>query len=144
MAFVYLANCLGVVITLPICGVVIDAVGWPWVFYGSGIISLVWVAIWFLLMHDTPQQHPRISQTELKYITDALTRESSAGTKPKSVPWKELLRCRGLWAITIAHTGNMYGWNLLNTQLPSYMAVVLCIVGYMGCNVTLIVFLLGL
>ncbi|CAL4147196.1 unnamed protein product, partial [Meganyctiphanes norvegica] len=125
MSFVYVANCLGVVITMPLCGVIIEAYGWPWVFYGAGIVSLVWVALWAVLMHDTPQQHPRISQAEYKYITDALSKERSAGIKPKTIPWTEMLRCRGLWAITICHTGNMYGWNLLNTQLPSYMDGVL-------------------
>ncbi|CAL4115771.1 unnamed protein product, partial [Meganyctiphanes norvegica] len=81
MSFVYLSNCLGIVITMPLCGVIIDAFGWPWVFYGSGILSLVWVIIWALLMHDTPQQHPRISPAELKYITEAISHESNAGEK---------------------------------------------------------------
>ncbi|CAL4146348.1 unnamed protein product, partial [Meganyctiphanes norvegica] len=125
MSFVYVANCLGIVITLPLCGVIIEAVGWPWVFYISGIVSLVWVVMWALLMHDTPQQHPHISQDELKYISAALSEESKAGTKPTSVPWLEIFRTRALWATTICHTGNMYGWNLLNTQLPSYMDGVL-------------------
>ncbi|CAL4085675.1 unnamed protein product [Meganyctiphanes norvegica] len=125
MSFVYLSNCLGIVITMPLCGVIIDAFGWPWVFYGSGILSLVWVIIWALLMHDTPQQHPRISPSELNYITDAISHESNAGEKPSSVPWLEIMKCRGFWAIAICHTGNAYGWNLLNTQLPSFMDGVL-------------------
>ncbi|CAL4111847.1 unnamed protein product [Meganyctiphanes norvegica] len=125
ISFVYVSNCLGVVITLPLCGVIIEAVGWEWAFYVPGIVSVVWVVMWALLMHDTPQQHPRISQAELKYITDKLTQQSGGGTKPTSIPWKKILSCKGLWAIAIAHAGNMYGFNLLNTQLPSFMDGVL-------------------
>ncbi|CAL4162241.1 unnamed protein product [Meganyctiphanes norvegica] len=125
ISFVYISNCVGVVITLPLCGVIIDAVGWEWAFYAPGIVSVMWVVMWALLMYDTPQQHPRISQAELMYITDKLTQQSGRGTKPARIPWKKIMSCKGLWAMAIAHAGNMYGLNLLSTQLPSFMDGVL-------------------
>ncbi|XP_076445491.1 sialin-like [Babylonia areolata] len=42
--------------------------GWPFVFYSTGIASIVLMVIWMMLVHDTPAQHPRITSSERKYI----------------------------------------------------------------------------
>ena len=41
--------------------------GWPAPFYVVGVAGLVWTALWFLLVHPTPEEHPRITQ-ELHFI----------------------------------------------------------------------------
>ena len=42
--------------------------GWPSVFYVFGGLGVLWGVPWFLLAHDRPEDHPRISPTELEYI----------------------------------------------------------------------------
>lgn len=42
--------------------------GWPAAFYVFGAVGLVWSAAWFLLVHERPEKHPRISQAELSFI----------------------------------------------------------------------------
>ncbi|XP_076052949.1 sialin-like isoform X2 [Oratosquilla oratoria] len=74
------ANCLGIVLTMPMCGFLIETLGWPSVFYFTGAVSLLWVALWAWLMYDKPEQHPRISPEELEYIQNA-TRGSNAKAK---------------------------------------------------------------
>ena len=41
----------------------------------SGAIGCLWFVVWMLVVHDTPAQHPRISQEEKDYI------ETSVGTR---------------------------------------------------------------
>ena len=53
---------LGTVVTLPICGVIADNIGWEAVFYVTGGVAFVFSLIWFWAVHDAPGQHPKISQ----------------------------------------------------------------------------------
>ncbi|XP_074657194.1 uncharacterized protein LOC141910358, partial [Tubulanus polymorphus] len=47
--------------------------GWPSIFYTFGGLSCVRCICWFFIAYDTPEQHPRISAAEKKYIQDSLT-----------------------------------------------------------------------
>ncbi|XP_071526818.1 sialin-like isoform X2 [Panulirus ornatus] len=124
MSFTYMSNTLGTIITMPMCGLIIAAVDWPAVFYISGAVSLVWVLLWMLLMHDTPAAHPRISQEEQSYILDAINKGTTLD-KPSRTPWRSFFTSVPLWATNIAHIGSMFGFNLLLTQLPTYMSSIL-------------------
>lgn len=43
--------------------------GWPSVFYIFGAVGMVWGVPWFLVVRNRPEEHPRISSEELRYIT---------------------------------------------------------------------------
>lgn len=61
----------GTVVTLPVSGWLCDTDflgGWPSVFYVFGALGIVWSLVWFLLVSDRPDIHPRISQEEKQYI----------------------------------------------------------------------------
>ena len=53
-------------------GVLCKNLGWPSLFYLPGICSGVWILAWLLLMFDSPQVHPRISQEERDYLVQSL------------------------------------------------------------------------
>ena len=42
--------------------------GWPSVFYIPGIITVAWTVCWFLLVFDSPDEHPRITREEKEYL----------------------------------------------------------------------------
>ncbi|KAL6439583.1 hypothetical protein ACFW04_003993 [Cataglyphis niger] len=67
-----MASSLGAAITMPICGFLIDSLGWESVFYVTGVIGIIWSVAWFLLVFDSPSQHPRISMEERRYIEDSI------------------------------------------------------------------------
>jgi len=41
---------------------------WPLVFYGCGIVALIWYVFWNLLVYSSPNEHPTISDYELTYL----------------------------------------------------------------------------
>ena len=49
---------VGTCILFPISGLLIDAFGWPSVFYFTGIVGLIWCLLWISLAYDSPDQHP--------------------------------------------------------------------------------------
>lgn len=67
---------LGAGFTLPICGFIIDTFSWEYVFYITGLLGFIWSILWFLLVFETPAEHPRITPEERWYI------ESNLGLKP--------------------------------------------------------------
>lgn len=59
--------------TYPFCGYILERWGWPYVFYSTGLVGMLWFLAWWLFVYDTPAQHPYITQLELTHITNSLT-----------------------------------------------------------------------
>lgn len=129
VASVYFGTTLSTAITLPLCGLIIDAHGWPAAFYVCGTLSLIWCLFWFCFMHSYPSQHPRISPEELAYIESALkksgTSSNSARGQSHRVPWKAIFTSSPMWALIVGDFGNNWGIGLFFTQLPTYMKNIL-------------------
>ncbi len=60
---------LGMAALLPILTIIQNALGWRGLFIVSGLIGLVWAAVWYIFYRD-PQNHKKISEAELKLIKD--------------------------------------------------------------------------
>uniref|UniRef100_A0A0V0G7I6 Putative permease of the major facilitator superfamily protein n=1 Tax=Triatoma dimidiata TaxID=72491 RepID=A0A0V0G7I6_TRIDM len=119
-----MASSLGAAITLPISGLLIDYFNWESVFYVTGVLGLVWVAIWFLVMFDSPSQHPRITKSEREYLEKSIGVEST-NRKPHRVPWVRLFTSKPVWAIVITHAASVFCYFTFVNQLPTYMKHVL-------------------
>lgn len=63
---------MGAALTFPLCGLLVQTLGWPAVFYGSGLLTVLWLGAWQLLVFDSPAKHPRIAEEERRAIEKAL------------------------------------------------------------------------
>jgi len=68
----FTASSLGAALTMLMCGFLIASLGWESVFYVTGVIGIIWSVAWFLLIFDSPSQHPRISAEERHAIESAI------------------------------------------------------------------------
>ncbi|XP_015108553.1 sialin [Diachasma alloeum] len=118
-----MASSLGAAITMPICGYLIASIGWESVFYVTGGIGLVWSIAWFMLVFDSPAQHPRITDEERKFIEESIG--STSSKKVLSVPWKSIFTSLPVWAIVITHACSVFGYFTVVNQLPTYMKYIL-------------------
>lgn len=118
-----MASSLGAAITMPICGFLIASIGWESVFYVTGVIGVLWSVAWFLLVFDTPADHPRISDEERIFIESALG--TTASKRKLSVPWKAIFTSPAVWAIVITHGCSVFGYFTVVNQLPTYMKYIL-------------------
>jgi sugar phosphate permease len=50
---------LGPVLAFPLAAWLGVSYGWPWVFFGTGLIGLVWCAIWYIGFENNPQTQPK-------------------------------------------------------------------------------------
>nr|XP_026696646.1 sialin [Ciona intestinalis] len=119
------AGChLGTVIAQPISGILCASTflgGWPSVFYVFGTLGILWCIVWFIFAHSKPADHPRITTSELNYIQSNLEPKDDS----VSVPWWEIATSKRVWAISIAHFCNNWGFYTLLTCLPTYLKDVL-------------------
>lgn len=46
--------------------------GWPSIFYVFGAVGTIWCIIFLIWVYEDPEQHPKISEDEKKYILSAL------------------------------------------------------------------------
>lgn len=115
----YIGAQLGTVISLPLSGQICFYLDWTYVFYVFGAIGLVWFVLWALLVFDSPNTHPRISERERTYITTSLKNELS--TSSRNIPWRAIVTSTPLLAIVVAHFSYNWTFYTLLTLLPTYM-----------------------
>lgn len=108
---------LGTVLALLASPPIIVALGWPWLFYLSGALGLVWVASWLLSVTDTPEQSPRVAPAEL----DTILADRPEAPAAVAIPWKKMMREKAVWAIVLAHFCSNFGFNILLLWLPTYL-----------------------
>lgn len=68
--------------------------GWPWAFYLTGGIGLLWLLVW-LPIYRRPEKQPLLSAAEFAYI------RSDPPETGEKVPWRELLPHRQTWAFVV-------------------------------------------
>jgi ACS family hexuronate transporter-like MFS transporter len=90
--------------------------GWRATFLAIGALGFGWLVLW-LLLYAAPEDHPRITTADLALIQS--DREPAASRR--SIPWRELLKHREVWAIVVARFFGDPVWWLYITWLPLYL-----------------------
>ncbi|PSN34790.1 hypothetical protein C0J52_06210 [Blattella germanica] len=119
----YMGSSVGAAITYPLCGMLINWFDWPAVYHVTGIIGIIWFIAWWLLVYDSPAQHPRISEKEKSEITKKLG-ENNYSKQRLPTPWKKMLLSRPMWMNILAQWGNIWGLFTLMTQAPTYFKII--------------------
>ncbi|XP_054267712.1 vesicular glutamate transporter 2-like [Macrosteles quadrilineatus] len=119
----YLGSSVGVAITYPLCGFILNHLTWDYVFYVTGVLGTVWFIMWWLLVYDSPSQHPWITSEELKYIQDSLGQ--TLAKKKTRIPWGSIATSVPVYMVIVAQWGGGWGLFTLMTQAPTYFSVIL-------------------
>ncbi|CAG2055837.1 unnamed protein product, partial [Timema podura] len=108
---------VGTVVSLPICGILANELGWPSIFYVFGVVGLIWFIIWMYVVKEGPEMDPKISPQELDYLQNIL------GQTDKNLvhPWRKFFTSMPVWAVIVAHFCENWGFYTLLTQLPTFM-----------------------
>jgi ACS family sodium-dependent inorganic phosphate cotransporter len=111
---------IGLVIAFPLAVWIMTNLGWPWVFYLFGVLGLVWSTVWYLLVTNTPEEHPRVSPEELDHILQG----QHSTPRAQTIPWQRFFRERAFWALLCAHFCTNWTWYTFLTWLPTYLVQV--------------------
>ncbi|KAL0821741.1 hypothetical protein ABMA28_005164 [Loxostege sticticalis] len=114
---------LGTVATWSLTGPLMEKFGWASAFYVPAVLTVVWCFFWWYLVADTPADHPRITDSERKYILEAL------GDKVKKIkglpPLKSIVTSFPFLAMVVLHYGNLWGLYFIMTVGPKFVSSVL-------------------
>lgn len=112
----------GIVIGMPMSGILTSWISWKAAFYFYGVMGLTWYCFWLWLSFEKPRYHPAISIQELKYI------EKSLGDSVKlqmptiaTTPWHEISRSMPVYAIIVANFCRSWNFYLLVLYQSKYL-----------------------
>ncbi|XP_059476720.1 sialin-like [Neocloeon triangulifer] len=113
---------LGLAVMMPVCGLIIDWLGWPALYYITAGHGVLFSICWFLLVHDSPDKHPRITQFEKRHIELGLVK---GPVKKLPIPWVRVLTSLQFWGPFLTSFGSDWGFYTFLTLGPKYMASIL-------------------
>lgn len=119
-------SAIGVTISMLLSGYIISYFGWPSVFYTIGTLGFLWSLLWFYLVFDGPEEHPRISFNEkLKILNNIKNDDKCVGKRPDRIPWFKIMTSVRVWAILITQFSAEFTIFTFITQMPTYLNEIL-------------------
>jgi MFS transporter, ACS family, glucarate transporter len=106
----------GAGLTPPLITYLMVHYGWRSSFWVCAVVGFFAGVVWFLIARDNPQEHPRVSSSELATICSGIT-DKHTDQAPVShhhrmlVPWKRVLQNKNVWGVTVSYFCYGYvGW----------------------------------
>jgi len=111
---------VGAVLAPPLVVWIATILGWRCAFVASGLLGLMWLALWLFLYHPL-SRHPRLTVEERARIE--VGRESAAPT-PRKRPreWLVLLKQANVWGIVLGRSLTDPIWWFYVFWLPQYLS----------------------
>ena len=108
-------------IGVPMLGLVLLHFGWRWNFAVTGMISVVYFAL-FWIYYKNPSQDAALSESEREHIRRGGAQPEDATVAAAGAPLRYLLRQPKVWGLALGYGSYNYVFFLLLTWLPSYLA----------------------
>lgn len=117
---------IGLAFLTPVLAGIQNSIGWRGLFVATGIIGIVWSAIWYFVYRD-PNKSRKANKAELEYIEKGgglIDRKSVQKKETEKIKWSDLgqvLSKRKLWGIYLGQFAvNSTLWFFL-TWFPTYL-----------------------
>lgn len=117
-AFVMMFAPIGGMVTAPISGAIIQGLDWRWLFIIEGLLSIVVLAVWWVLISDRPQEARWLPAAEREYLLAELESDKQARSLKQPVskaPLRDVFRNSGLMklvALNFFYQTGDYGYTL--------------------------------
>ncbi|XP_030245781.1 putative inorganic phosphate cotransporter [Drosophila navojoa] len=102
-------------------GLMLHSMNWPICLYVFGSLTILWVILFVIICYSSPSLHPWIRTKEKIYLEEQIPMKAE---RPP-IPWKKLLFNKPLAATIVAQIGHDWGYYVMITCLPKFMADVL-------------------
>jgi len=108
---------LGGALTPVMAVFLITELGWRAPFFSFAGLGVVWALIWYRFYRDSPREHPRVNEAELRRIEQAL---GTAAARPE-VPWRRILRSPQMWLLSAMYFCYGYDIGMFLSWFPKYL-----------------------
>ena len=106
---------------VPVLGLVLLHFGWRWNFAGTGLISVLFFAL-FYVYYRNPSEDKLLSRAEREYIARGGAQPEDRERAAKGAPLAYLLQQRRVWGLALGFASYNYSFYLLLTWLPEYLS----------------------
>ncbi|MFC7392248.1 MFS transporter [Scopulibacillus cellulosilyticus] len=110
---------VGTALAMPLIVWIISQFGWQASFIFSGLLGIIWMAIWIWYYRD-PEKHRYVNQAELRYIRDGQAKKDGLD-KGQPLKWYQLFRYRNIWAMCVGFFTLNYAIYFFITWFPTYL-----------------------
>ncbi|MDR2295792.1 MAG: MFS transporter [Clostridiales Family XIII bacterium] len=111
---------IGTAFAPPLVVWIITNWGWQASFVITGAIAVVFGIIWLFIYHE-PDDHPKVSKSELAYIRqEEVVDESGRVKKTTPIPMRRFIFYRRLVQASLAYGCYLYVWNTFTSWMPSF------------------------
>ena len=108
-------------IGVPVIGILLLHFGWRWSFAGTGFISLVYFAL-FYVFYRNPSEDSSLSMTEREFLVQGEAQPEAQAKSVPGAPLRYLLMQREVYGLALGFSAYNYSFYLLLTWLPSYLS----------------------
>ncbi|MCL5116092.1 MAG: MFS transporter [Firmicutes bacterium] len=112
---------LGLVLGAPVAVLLLHLFGWRGVFFGTGLLGLVWALVWKIFGSNGPATDKRLSEAERRSLEEDLGRDIAQTEKGTVLSLGYLLSQTRTWAVIIGMFGAVYISYFYVTWLPTYL-----------------------
>jgi ACS family sodium-dependent inorganic phosphate cotransporter len=124
VTFTYIGGTFGTMITYPICGVVLDKLGWEAVFYLTGGLGILWFLVWQIVISNDPSVHCCISEEEKLYILKH-RRQTTNVIGENRPPYLKILATPSVWGLMVCDFARSFGSYMVIIEGPDFIDKVL-------------------
>jgi ACS family hexuronate transporter-like MFS transporter len=106
-------NPLGAAIGIPVVTwmLVLFNDEWRWPFVVLGVVGVLIALLWYAVVRDRPEQHPLVTDAELRHITTGPLSRAETESADEAVPTlRQYIRHRSVWSNALAFFG--FSWIL--------------------------------
>jgi sugar phosphate permease len=116
--FTHSASRAAAALTPPLVVFLIPFVGWRGAFVVMGVVSLIWVALWYGYFRDDPREHGGVTARELAVLPPYSDAARDGNGERRAVPWLPLLR--RILPVTIVFFAHAWALWMYLSWLPSF------------------------
>ena len=117
MGIINAGTAVGGVVAAPAIALVLRFTRWPWVFFLSGAVGLLWT-LWWVYEYYVPARHPRLRDSERDQIREVM---ASRGSKEPAIPWLHLFHYPQVWGLVGVKFLTDAAWYFYMLWLPKYL-----------------------
>lgn len=114
-----MGNAFGVMITLPVMGMIIEYLGWAWSFYSLSFFVFLYCLGLVFLVADYPKNYRWMDPEELEFIEGA--QGQSVSKEKRVAPYAKIFMSIPFWAAVVAQFGNQFGLFMQITVVAQFM-----------------------
>ena len=117
MGIINAGTAVGSVVAPPAMAVIIQYLGWRWVFFVCGAAGLLW-SLWWLRDYLAPALHPKLTTSERAEIEEIFT---DSPQQKSDVPWLNLFAFPQVWGLISGKFLSDAAWYFYLLWLPKYL-----------------------